>query len=53
MVTVCCAVTALVVIANVCELKPEEIVTLEGTVATAVLLLLTVTILFAGALPFQ
>ncbi len=52
MVTVCCAVTALVVIANVCEPEPEEIVTLEGTVATAVLLL-SVTILFVGALPFQ
>lgn len=53
MVTVWVLVTALVVIVNVCELEPDVIVTLLGTVATAVLLLVRVTVSLAGALPFQ
>ncbi len=43
-VTVCVLVTAFVVIVKVCEVEPEPTVTLLGTVATAVLLLVRVAV---------
>ena len=51
MVAVCVLVTFLAVIVKAWVLEPDEIVTLERMVATAVLLLMSVTGLFAGAFP--